>query len=138
MIRGKQGTCVLIFSKEGVTQGDPLSMFGYGIGVLPLIRRLKEEFPSVKQPWYAGAGGHFTELRAFMERLQEIGPAYGYHPEPTKSILVVQAHNLVSARSEFKDLGRIPGYDRLPLSRGICRLQLRAGAVGPGKSVPLD
>jgi hypothetical protein len=108
VIRGKQGTCVVIFSKEGVTQGDPLSMFGYGIGVLPLIRRLKEEFPSVKQPWYAddaGAGGHFTELRAFMERLQEIGPAYGYHPEPTKSILVVRAHNLVSARSEFKDLG---------------------------------
>ena len=75
VIRGKQGTCVVIFSKEGVTQGDPLSMFGYGIGVLPLIRRLKEEFPSVKQPWYAddaGAGGHFTELRAFMEWLQEI------------------------------------------------------------------
>jgi hypothetical protein len=41
-------------------------MFGYGIGILPLIRRLKIEFPAVKQPWYAddaGAGGSFTDLR---------------------------------------------------------------------------
>jgi hypothetical protein len=60
VIRGKGGTVVLIFSKEGVTQGDPLSIFGYGIGILSLIRRLKIEIPAVKQPWYAndaGAGG---------------------------------------------------------------------------------
>jgi hypothetical protein len=66
VIRGKGGTVVLIFSKEGVTQGDPLSMFGYGIGILPLIRKLKLEFPALKQPWYAndaGAGGSFTDLR---------------------------------------------------------------------------
>jgi hypothetical protein len=60
VIRGKGGTVVLIFSKEGVTQGDPLSMFGYGIGILPLICKLTLEFPAVKQPWYyaddAGAG----------------------------------------------------------------------------------
>jgi hypothetical protein len=40
-----------------------------------------------------------------MERLQEIGPAYGYLPEPSKSILVVRAHKLELTRSEFKDLG---------------------------------
>jgi hypothetical protein len=58
----------LLYSKEGVMQGDPLSMFGFGIGILPLIRRLKQEFPAVKQPWYAddaGAGGSFTDLQQF-------------------------------------------------------------------------
>jgi hypothetical protein len=104
----KGGTVVLIFSKEGVTQGDPLSMFGYGIGILPLIRRLKIEFPAVKQPWYAddaGAGGSFTDLRQFFLRLQEIGPAYGYFPEPSKSILIVRAHNRTRAKSTFDNLG---------------------------------
>jgi hypothetical protein len=62
----------------------------------------------VKQPWYAddaGAGGSFTDLRQFFLRLQEIGPAYGYFPEPSKSILIVQAHNRTRARSTFDDLG---------------------------------
>jgi hypothetical protein len=44
------------------------------------------------------------ELRAFMKELQEIWPAYGYFPEPSKSILVV-THSLVPVRSNFKDLG---------------------------------
>jgi hypothetical protein len=68
MVWSKGGTAFTLFSKEGVTQGDPLSMFGYGIGILPLIFRLKEEFPEVKQPWYAndaGAGGSLTNLHRF-------------------------------------------------------------------------
>ncbi len=107
VIRGKGGTSYLLYSKEGVTQGDPLSMFCYGLGIMPLIRQLKQEFPAVKQPWYAddaGAGGSFTDLRKFFLRLQEIGPAFGYFPEPTKSILIVRAHNRHEARSCFKDL----------------------------------
>jgi hypothetical protein len=107
VIRGKGGSMSLLHSKEGVTQGDPLSMFAYGIGILPLIRRLQEEFPTVKQPWYAddaGAGGSFTDLRQFFLRLQEIGPAYGYFPEPTKSILIARAHNQHTAKSTFQDL----------------------------------
>jgi hypothetical protein len=37
---------VLLYSKEGVIQGDSLSIFGYGIGVLPLIFREVESFSS--------------------------------------------------------------------------------------------
>ena len=104
MVQSKGGTATTLFSKEGVTQGGPLSMFGYGIGILPLICILKEEFTEVRQPWYAddaGAGGSFSDLRHFFSRLQEIGPSHGYFPEPSKSILVVQEHNRALAKSAF-------------------------------------
>jgi hypothetical protein len=53
VIQDKGGAAVFLHSREGVTQGDPLAMVGYGVGVLPLIRKLKGEFPQVSQPWYA-------------------------------------------------------------------------------------
>ena len=107
MIRGNNGTGVFLYSKEGVTQGDPISMFIYGIGLLPLIRQLKAEFPTVQQPWYAddaGAGGKFDAIRHHFERLQEIGPNFGYYPESSKSILIVPQHNYESALEYFQDL----------------------------------
>jgi hypothetical protein len=42
VIRNNDGAGTFLYSKEGVTQGDPLSMFAYGIGLLPLIRALKD------------------------------------------------------------------------------------------------
>ena len=104
----KNGTgTFLYYSKEGVTQGDPLSMFAYGIDILQLsIRLLKAEFPAVEQPWYAddaGADGKFSEIRCFFSKLQEIGPNFGYYPEPTKSILVVLQHNLEATCVAFPD-----------------------------------
>ena len=36
-----RGTDEFLYSKEGVTQGDPLSMFLYAVGTLPLIGSLK-------------------------------------------------------------------------------------------------
>ena len=50
-------------SREGVTQGYPLSIFAYGIGIHPLIKQLKLEFTDITQTWYAddaGALGMFT------------------------------------------------------------------------------
>jgi hypothetical protein len=46
-VRGNNGTGAFIVSKEGITQGDPLSMFAYVISILPLICLLKAEFPAV-------------------------------------------------------------------------------------------
>jgi hypothetical protein len=83
-------------------------MFAYGIGMLPLIRRLKAEFPTVEQPWYAddaGASGKFIEIRRFFRKLEEIGPDFGYFPEPSKSILVVRERNFEAAKIAFCDLG---------------------------------
>jgi hypothetical protein len=93
-------------SKEGVTQGDPLKGVAYGLTTLPLIRYLQDEVPDVSQPWYAddaGAGGTFSGIKLYFEKLQEKGPRRGYFPEPSKSILVVQEHNREKAEAEFHD-----------------------------------
>jgi hypothetical protein len=92
MLHSNKGTATFLSSTEGVTQGDLLSMFAYSIGVLPLIRLLKDQFTRVKQPWYAdnaGAGGKVSDIRSFFRKLQEIGPNFGYFPEPSKSTLIV-------------------------------------------------
>jgi hypothetical protein len=60
-----------------VTQGDPIAMFYYGIGILPMIRQLKAIYPELKQPWYAddaGALGAFDDIIRMFTRLMEIGP----------------------------------------------------------------
>ena len=54
------GSGHFLHSKEGVTQGDPLTMIAYGIWVLPLIRDLRRDHPRVTQSCYAddaGTGG---------------------------------------------------------------------------------
>ena len=68
-----EGSGHFLHSKEGVTQGDPLAMITYGIGVLPLIRELREAHPRVTQPWYAdeaGAGGTFSKVQSHFQDLQ--------------------------------------------------------------------
>ena len=72
-------------------------MISYGIGVLPLIRELRGSQPRVTQPWYAddgGAGGKFQQIFEHFRDLQARGPARGYYPDPTKSILVVAPGNV--------------------------------------------
>ena len=39
--------------REGVTQGDPISMVIYGLVLLPLAEAMREEDPRVLKPWYA-------------------------------------------------------------------------------------
>ena len=75
------GSGHFLYSKEGVTQGDPLAMITYGIGVLPLIRELPNAHPRVTQPWYAddvGAVGTFQQIKEHFRDLQARGPARGY------------------------------------------------------------
>ena len=72
-----------LHSKEGVTQGDPLAMIAYGIGVLLLIRELWGSHPRVTQMWYAndeGGGGNFPHVLAHLHDLQARGLPRGYFP----------------------------------------------------------
>jgi len=67
---------MVIYSKEGTTQGCPLAMLQYACAVYPLITRLKD--PSrYKQLWYAddsSCAASLVRLREWLLLLMEIGP----------------------------------------------------------------
>ena len=94
VIRAGDGKGQFLFNKEVVTQGYPLEMVAYGLGILPLIRELRQDHPGVTQPWYADdaeAGGTFEGIQRHLDDLMVKGPPQGYFTEPTRSILVPQA-----------------------------------------------
>ena len=96
-----------LLSKEGVTQGDPLSMMLYAVAVLPLIRSLRAP-GKWTQNWYADDSSCVADLRslrAWYEELSHRGPDYGYHPEPSKTVLVVDPSDVQQASALFSDLG---------------------------------
>ena len=90
-------------SNEGTTQGDPLAMAMYSVAIMPLIKQLNGV---VKQIWYAddaSAGGRITDLRVWWNRLQELGPRYGYFVNSFKSHLLVKDDNLAIGTNLFCD-----------------------------------
>ncbi|CAM9618801.1 unnamed protein product, partial [Heterosigma akashiwo] len=97
-----------VLSREGTTQGDPLAMLMYAVGVLPLVRKLKAG-KFCAQTWYAddaSAGGKMGQVREWLDALLEDGPKYGYYPEPRKSIAIVKDwRQLERAKQEFQGLG---------------------------------
>ncbi len=84
-IHSSDGNSSLIHSKEGVTQGDPLAMTAYGIGILPLIKHLQLEFPELLHIWYADDAsimGKQSQILQFFECISFLGPDFGYFPAP--------------------------------------------------------
>ena len=78
-------------SKEGTTQGDPISVAIYGIEVTPLINMLthilSNEY-SANVMAYAddfSAAGNLQNLRSRWSVLTKICPKFGYYPEQTKT-----------------------------------------------------
>ena len=84
-----------------------MGMAFHAIGILPLIRSLKD--PSRQtQMWYAddaSAGAKLQELRLWFEMLCRDGPDYGYFPEPTKSYIVVDECDIQSTQNIFSTIG---------------------------------
>ena len=53
-----------------------------------------------------GRGGRaFQQVQEHFRDLQARGPARGYYPEPTKSILVVAPGNVAQAEEHFREIG---------------------------------
>ena len=91
---------------EGTTQGNPLAMAMYAIAIKPLITTLKERCPSVKQAWYADdatAASSCYNLRLWWDELTNFGPLFGYHPNPSKTYLVVKEEHEKNATQAFAD-----------------------------------
>ena len=90
-------------------------MIMYGIGILSLINNLKRSITRVT--WYAenaGALVTFVRLETYFDSLTRQGPGRGYHPEPTKSLLIVlpedlEADKVFGARHIFK-MCTVPCY----------------------------
>ena len=90
-----------IKSKEGTTQGDPTVMTVYVLGMTPLIHFL-HEYVSInnnicKEVAFADdftIAGKIEGIRLYWELLQQVGPLYGYFPNPSKSYLVVKEQYL--------------------------------------------
>ncbi len=82
----------------------------YAVSSVPLISSLQDDVGNgnTKQVWYAddaSACGKFSSLREWFEKVNELGPLYGYYPEPSKSYLVVKEQCLSEAEMIFEDSG---------------------------------
>lgn len=107
IIHNDHGELCFFYSDTGVTQGCPLAMILYGLLLLPLIRKLKQAFPSLIHLWFADDGnaiGTLTQLKFFWAALCKYGPAYGYHPDPSESIIITTVANLDRANELFLPL----------------------------------
>ena len=113
LCRSASGDALQMWSKEGQIQGDPLSMFLYGIGILPLIRNLKELHPDVVQPWYADdavALAEWYRLVQLYDDLILLGKGYGYFSNAAKCKVVVREGH-VEAAVEFFNTQRNMGFE---------------------------
>ena len=83
----------------------------YALGVKPLVDTLQEiiKEESCKQSWYAddsSASGKLTSIKLWWDKLNELGPLYGYFPKSTKTILLIKdVQTAAQARSLFSGSG---------------------------------
>ena len=69
---------------------------------LPLIESLSD---GTIQSWYASCVANLKDLHVWFDKLCDLGPDYGYYPEPSKSFLVIDLSDLQSAQDIFRDTG---------------------------------
>ena len=97
-----------IASTEGTTQGDPLAMAMYALAISPLINKLKQLCPDVKQVWYADdatGAANCTKLRGWWDELSTHGPLFGYYPNAPKTHLIVKEEHEARATEAFNGTG---------------------------------
>ena len=97
-------------SDEGTTQGDPLAMHSYGVGILPFLSIIKPELQKKKMKHVAyaddiGGGSGLLMLRSWWNKIVENGPDFGYFPKASKTWLVVKEEKLNEAEELFRDTG---------------------------------
>ena len=94
-----------IVSAEGTTQGDPLAMALYALSVQPLITSLQAA-SSTKQCWFADdacGAGSVLEIKKWWDVLNNLGPVFGYFPNPKKCWIISKPDKEASVKEVFKD-----------------------------------
>ena len=89
-------------------------MFMYTLAITPLIDQLRSRCPDVHQVWYADdATGASTsrDLRAWWDDLSDQGPTFGYHPNASKTYLVVKQEHEAHATRKCYSSTTHPGFD---------------------------
>ena len=95
----------VLFSEEGTTQGDPLTMPVYALATIPLISRLGES-SDVVQVWYAddaSVAGGLSSIRSWWDNLSSLDPLFGYFANASKTWLITKDSLLVKAKEIFHD-----------------------------------
>jgi len=94
-----------LLSEEGTTQGDPLAMPMYALGVLPLIDCISGDFMQV---WYADdatACDSLSEIRLWWDKLLQFGLDFGYFLNPSKTCVIVKESTYDAAVEVFQGWG---------------------------------
>ena len=92
----------VLLSKEGVIQGDPTSSFTYGIGLLPLGKRINSEHPEVASPAIADdwtLAGRAKDCAKALATICRLGPSVGYFAEAEKSYCIVAEKDEAAAKA---------------------------------------
>ena len=82
-------------------------MFVYALATIPLMEAVGHPTDGV-DVWYADDAlvcASLSDLQNWFDSLLHIGPDYGYHPEPTKCVVVVNDSYLPLARDNFDRYG---------------------------------
>ena len=82
---------VTILSREGITQGDPLSMVLYSITLVPLTEELRVADLGLLSTIYADDAvfdGLARQSAQLLKMLSKRGPDRGYLPDPAKSLFI--------------------------------------------------
>ena len=83
-------------------------MAKYSLGVIPLIMRMSE-IQSTRQVWYAddstACGTIDRLLIIWWHKLVDVGPTFGYFPNPSKSWLLVKEDFMNKPNELFHDTG---------------------------------
>lgn len=93
-------------SIEGTTQGDPLGMAVYAIGLTPLLDIMLELAMGTNMAAFADdvtAVGKCDALKSWWKILMDTGPLFGYYPQPAKSWLIVKEQFEQNAKEIFDD-----------------------------------
>lgn len=83
----------VVKSMEGTTQGDPVAMAMYALGLSVLQDIIAFEKTSVKQVAYAddlSGAGKLTHLKEWWQLVNDNGHIIGYTPNAAKSVLIVK------------------------------------------------